>query len=85
MVSGELVELDSDALRFRSWEVEELFRVVYREPLSPEAAAALTRRTGGWAAGLMLFHLATSGQVSGGAGASGSEPGRAVAACCAAT
>ena len=64
MVSGELVELDSDALRFRSWEVEELFRVVYREPLSPEAAAALTRRTGGWAAGLMLFHLATSGKSS---------------------
>ena len=62
MVSGELVELDSEALRFRSWEVEELFRVVYGEPLSPEGAAALTRRTGGWAAGLMLFHLATSGK-----------------------
>ena len=31
------------------------------EPLSPEAAAALTRRTGGWAAGLQLFHLATAG------------------------
>ena len=62
MVSGELVELDSEALRFRSWEVEELFRVVYGEPLSPEAAAALTRRTGGWAAGLMLFHLSTSGK-----------------------
>jgi DNA-binding SARP family transcriptional activator len=62
MVSGELVELDSDALRFRSWEVEELFRLVYSQPLSPEAAAALTRRTGGWAAGLMLFHLSTNGK-----------------------
>jgi DNA-binding SARP family transcriptional activator len=62
MVSGELVELDSEALRFRSWEVEELFRLVYAEPLSPEGAAALTRRTGGWAAGLMLFHLSTTGK-----------------------
>ncbi len=64
MVSGELVELDSEALRFRSWEVEELFRLVYGEPLSPEAAAALTRRTAGWAAGLMLFHLSTTGKSS---------------------
>ncbi len=62
MVSGELVELDHEALRFRSWEVEELFRGVYDERLTPEAAAALTRRTGGWAAGLMLFHLATAGK-----------------------
>src|SRR5918997_1460893 len=60
LVSGELCQLDSEDLRFRSWEVEELFRVVYDRPLSPEAAAALTRRTGGWAAGLQLFHLATS-------------------------
>ena len=52
----------SDDLRFRSWEVEELFISVFREPLSPESAAALTRRTGGWAAGLQLFHLATSGR-----------------------
>ncbi|WP_112245983.1 AAA family ATPase [Kribbella monticola] len=64
IVSGDLLELDSDDLRFRSWEVEELFRSVYRQPLSPEAAAALTRRTGGWAAGLQLFHLATMGKSS---------------------
>ncbi|TDO47286.1 transcriptional regulator [Kribbella sp. VKM Ac-2527] len=64
IVSGELLVLDGDDLRFRSWEVEELFRSVYREPLSPEAAAALTRRTGGWAAGLQLFHLATMGKSS---------------------
>ncbi|WP_148572906.1 BTAD domain-containing putative transcriptional regulator [Nocardioides caldifontis] len=62
VVSGELLELDGEALRFRSWEVEELFRMVYGEPLSPEGAAALTRRTGGWAAGLKLFHLATAGK-----------------------
>ncbi len=62
MVAGDLVELDSEALRFRCWEVEELFRNVYHEPLSPEGAAALTRRTGGWAAGLMLFHLSTRGK-----------------------
>jgi len=61
-VSGQLREITSDDLRFRSWEVEELFLSVFREPLSPESAAALTRRTGGWAAGLQLFHLATSGR-----------------------
>ncbi len=61
LVSGELGQLDAEDLRFRSWEVEELFRSVYAQPLSPETAAALTRRTGGWAAGLQLFHLATTG------------------------
>lgn len=63
-VSGSYDEITSDDLRFRSWEVEELFASVYREPLRPEAAAALTRRTGGWAAGLQLFHLATAGRSS---------------------
>lgn len=62
LASGALVELGVDDLRFRSWEVEELYRRVYREPLSPEAAAALTRRTEGWAAGLQLFHLSTAGK-----------------------
>ena len=60
LVSGELIMVDGEDLRFRSWEVEQLFRALYDAPLSPEAAAALTRRTGGWAAGLQLFHLATS-------------------------
>lgn len=64
-VSGLLQEVSSDDLRFRSWEVEELFIAVFREPLSPESAAALTRRTGGWAAGLQLFHLATLGRSAG--------------------
>ncbi len=63
-VSGSISETASDDLRFRSWEVEELFASVYHEPLRPEAAATLTRRTGGWAAGLQLFHLATVGRTA---------------------
>lgn len=63
-VSGSFREIGSEDLRFRSWEVEELFASVYGEPLRPEAAAALTRRTGGWAAGLQLFHLATAGRTA---------------------
>lgn len=61
-VTGEVLLLGRDDLRFRAWEVEELFRDVYREPMAPEDAARLTRRTGGWAAGLQLFHLATRGR-----------------------
>ncbi|HEY3811322.1 MAG TPA: BTAD domain-containing putative transcriptional regulator, partial [Acidimicrobiales bacterium] len=59
-VSGQLVEIGPDDLRFRAWEVEELFRDVYREPLIPEEVATLARRTAGWAAYLQLFHLATA-------------------------
>jgi DNA-binding SARP family transcriptional activator len=58
--TGAIHDINSDDLRFRVWEVEELFTLVHREPLSPQTAAALTRRTGGWAAGLQLFHLANS-------------------------
>lgn len=54
--------LTADALRFRSWEVGELFGRFYGEPLPPEEVAALTRHTEGWAAGLQMFHLATSGK-----------------------
>jgi DNA-binding SARP family transcriptional activator len=49
----------ADDLRFRSWEVELLFRDIYREPLPPDDIAALARRTEGWAACLQLFHLST--------------------------
>lgn len=49
----------ADDLRFRSWEVEVLFRDIYREPLPPDDIAALARRTEGWAACLQLFHLST--------------------------
>jgi DNA-binding SARP family transcriptional activator len=59
LVSGALIEVGQDDLRFRSWEVERLFRDVYDAPLPPVDLAALERRTDGWAAGLMLFHLAT--------------------------
>jgi DNA-binding SARP family transcriptional activator len=58
-LSPDVREIDGEDLRFRSWEVEELFEVVHGQPLAPETAAALARRTGGWAAGLALFHLAT--------------------------
>jgi DNA-binding SARP family transcriptional activator len=61
-VSGHVIEIDADDLRFRSWEVERLFREIYAEPLPPEDLAALTRRTNGWAAGLKLFHLASTGK-----------------------
>ena len=61
-LAGDLVEIDSDALRFRTWEVEQLFRDVYDSPLPPVELAELARRTDGWAAGLQLFHLATAGK-----------------------
>jgi len=58
-VSGELLEVSGDDLRFRSWEVERLFRDFYGTALRPDELARLARRTEGWAAGLQLFHLAT--------------------------
>jgi len=61
-VSGTLLEVGPDDLRFRSWEVERLFRDILGDPLAPEDLAALTRGTEGWAAGLQLFHLATQGK-----------------------
>jgi len=61
-VSGALTEITGEDLRFRSWEVENLFRDFYQEPLPPIELAELARRTEGWAAGLQLFHLATSGK-----------------------
>ena len=61
-VSGELLELSGDDLRFRSWEVERLFRDFYGEALRADELARITRRTEGWAAGLQLFHLATRGK-----------------------
>ena len=61
-VSGESPVIEAADLQFRSWEVERLFRDVYGAPLTPEDAAALTRRTGGWAAGLAMFRLLTAGR-----------------------
>ncbi len=62
-VSGDLLEIGPDDLRFRSWEVEQLFRDVYHDPVPPADLAALARRMEGWAAGLQLFHLATRGRT----------------------
>ena len=56
------VTVTGDDLRFRSWEVEELFRDMYRSPLRPDDAAALVRHTEGWAAAIRLFHLSTLGR-----------------------
>jgi DNA-binding SARP family transcriptional activator len=61
-VSGELLEIGPDDLRFRAWEVERLFRDHYGDPVPPDDLAILARRTEGWAAGLQLFHLATRGK-----------------------
>lgn len=61
-VAGDLLEIGPDELRFRSWEVEQLYRDVYRDPVPPGILAELTRRTEGWAAGLQLFHLASAGK-----------------------
>jgi len=58
-VAGQLLELGQDELRFRAWEVEQLFREHYGHPIPPDDLAVLARRTEGWAAGLQLFHLAT--------------------------
>src|SRR5215831_5991927 len=62
-VSNSLLEIGGDDLRFRSWEVERLFRDYYQDPLPPVELATLARRTEGWAAGLQLFHLATRGKA----------------------
>jgi DNA-binding SARP family transcriptional activator len=77
-VADDLLEVGTDDLRFRAWEVERLFRDVYQDPVPPADLAVLARRTEGWAAGLQLFHLATRGRsaeerrrVLGGPGSSG--------------
>jgi ATP/maltotriose-dependent transcriptional regulator MalT len=57
--ADELLEIRGEDLRFRSWEVERLFREHYHQPLPPVELACLARSTEGWAAGLQLFHLAT--------------------------
>lgn len=62
-VSGQLLEIGPEELRFRAWEVERLFRDYYHDPVAPGDLAVLARRTEGWAAGLQLFHLATRGRT----------------------
>ena len=77
-VAGDLLEIETEDLRFRAWEVEQLFREVYHDPVPPADLAVLARRTEGWAAGLQLFHLAARGRSTeerrrllGGPGSSG--------------
>ncbi|WP_347353681.1 BTAD domain-containing putative transcriptional regulator [Intrasporangium sp.] len=51
------VLLTEDDLRFRPWEVAQLFADVYEVPVSEAAALDLAARTDGWAAALQLHHL----------------------------
>lgn len=51
--------VDHDELRMRTWEVEELFRTVYRVHLDPETAAALCTRVEGLPMAIRLMHLET--------------------------
>ncbi|QJW34866.1 BTAD domain-containing putative transcriptional regulator [Cellulosimicrobium protaetiae] len=59
------VVLTDPALRFRSWEVERLYREEYGIALEHEDVAALTWHTDGWAAALHLFHLAVADDLPG--------------------
>lgn len=54
-----LCEIGVDDLRFRSWEVEELFNRVYRSHFPPSELATLAALTDGWAAVLQLYRHAT--------------------------
>ena len=58
-LDDDIVEVGSDDLRFRSWEMEQLFAEEYATWLPPKELSRLARATDGWAAGLKLFHLAT--------------------------
>ena len=61
-LAGTATVLGAEDLRFRTWEVEELFRTCHGTRLRADEVADLAQRTGGWAAGLELFHLATHGR-----------------------
>jgi DNA-binding SARP family transcriptional activator len=81
-LAGTATQLGPDDLRFRTWEVDELFRTHHSTRLRPREVDELTRRTSGWAAGLELFHLATRGRPASsrgrllqGAGAAGQMSG----------
>ncbi len=58
-LDDDVVEIGADDLRFRSWEMEQLFAEEYATWLPPKELSRLARATDGWAAGLKLFHLAT--------------------------
>lgn len=58
-LAGTARVVDGEQLRFRTWEVEELFRACHARALPAAEVAELAQRTRGWAVGLELFHLAT--------------------------
>lgn len=55
---GTATQLDADDLRLRTWEAAELARL-HGGPVAARETDELVRRTGGWPAGIELFHLAT--------------------------
>ncbi len=58
-MNNSICEIGADDLRFRSWEVEELFQRVFGVRLPPRELASLAATTQGWAAGLQLYRHAT--------------------------
>ncbi|MCB0969325.1 MAG: AAA family ATPase, partial [Ilumatobacter sp.] len=54
----DVLEIDADDLRFRTWEAERLLDESWGFLLRPDDVARLTRSVGGWAAGFQLFRLA---------------------------
>jgi DNA-binding SARP family transcriptional activator len=61
-LTGNVLEIDADDLRFRTWEAEHLLDETYGMLLRPDDVARLTRQVAGWAAGFQLFHLAARGK-----------------------
>ena len=57
-LTDDVLEIDADDLRFRTWEAEHLLDETYGMLLRPDDVARLTRQVAGWAAGFQLFHLA---------------------------
>jgi len=64
LAQGELTAtvVGTTDLRFRSPEVDRLFRTAYDAPLDQTDCLRLTRHTEGWAAALHLFHLQVTAQ-----------------------
>lgn len=56
--SGDSLTLTWDDLRFRLWEIEQLFASHYNLPLSAEELPPLARNSGGWITALHLFQIA---------------------------
>ena len=73
-LAGDGALIGIDDLRFRRWEVERLLEEVYGEPLPPDETALLARRTGGWPAGLAMFHRGTRGRPMGDRARSAAAP-----------